>query len=111
MPGRCRARSFEAVAPLRDRRLGREKDVSTEQARAQAPAWVSRADRDQGRAQDYRCAPRTGPRAPVGLTRRRLACATSRRFSMGGARPNYRAFKSVPSFWLLRAASDFTLSG
>jgi ribonuclease P protein component len=45
----------------------READVSAEQARAQAPARISRADGHQGRPPHPVAPSRQGPQAPVGL--------------------------------------------
>ncbi len=46
----------------------READLSTEQARAQAPAWFSRTHVDGRRPPRDQRAPREGPQAPLGVT-------------------------------------------
>jgi hypothetical protein len=46
----------------------REKDLSTEQNRAQTAARISRPHGHRRRPQGHRCAPRARPQAPVGLS-------------------------------------------
>lgn len=57
---------------------GREKDLSTEQDRSQAPPWLSRAHGDQERTRRRGRAPRPWPQAPDGLTRARQRQQTTR---------------------------------
>jgi ribonuclease P protein component len=52
--------------------MSREEDISTEQARSQAPAWLSRADGDEGWPQGHRGSPRPWPQALVGVTPSRI---------------------------------------
>src|SRR3954464_7914274 len=49
--------------------MSREKDVSTEQARSQAPPWIPCAHGDQGWPQGHCRSPRPWPQAPFGVTR------------------------------------------
>jgi hypothetical protein len=46
--------------------LDGEADISTKQARAQAPAWVSRADGDRRRSTDY--SRTAGPRSQAAIS-------------------------------------------
>jgi len=87
-------RQFGPVSGLESwlrRRFGREADLPTEQARAQAPAWVSRAHGDQGRPEGDRQPPRPRTQAPQRLILLpgrpgHGAAAASERFSGGGSR-------------------------
>src|SRR5215204_4843415 len=74
--GGCEARSRPAS---RDRREGREKDVSTQQARSQAPPRLPCPDGDQGRPEGDRGAPHSRPQAPVRLDREAARCASGAR--------------------------------
>ena len=65
----------------------READLSTEQARSQAPPRVSRANGDRRRTQGAERAPRARPQAPFGLTAIRA----------GSARPPGRSGESDAS--------------
>src|SRR5688572_3023782 len=74
------------------RRQGREEDLSTEQARAQAPPRFPRADGDQGRPEGDRGAARPRPQAPVRLDRTSpMRGARARTFGRLTKRPEFLA--------------------
>lgn len=76
-------------------KLGHETHLSTEQNRAQAPAWLSCAHGNQGRTQGSGTPPRAWPQEAVGLTER---------FGPSGTSPGLvmERLKSRPDF--LRAS-------
>ena len=90
-----------------DRRLetDREADFSTEQARSQAPSWLSRPHGNQGWPQGHRSTPRPRPEAPVGVIGQAPQSgamnALSDQGAKGGKRLKAEAEKKS-SVWLTR---------
>jgi ribonuclease P protein component len=94
--------------------MGHEEDVSTEQARAQAPAWLPRQDGHEGRPQGHRGSPRPRPQAPVGLIGREPAAMRGRRAGAIGRltkRPDFLAAASGRRFHTERMSVQGRLRG
>src|SRR3954463_7053188 len=93
-----RAASHSSAIRHQQRRLSREADLSTEQARAQAPSWVPCTYGDRWRAQGRGRPPGAGPQAAERLTRRirglmeRLKQRASFLAAAGGLRAATAAF-------------------
>lgn len=93
------------MGPATARGCNDETNLSTEQARPEAPPRLPRPHGDEGWPQGAERPPREGPQAPVGLTAKRLP-RLKRRAEFKGAAGGVRVHKPAFTLQALRREGD-----